>query len=139
VGRFKGDLWRCTLSFSVFVVDDEQVIASTMATILEMNGYRARYFTSPLEALQEAHRDDPDILISDVMMPNMNGIDLAIRVTNLYPACKVLLLSGQAATADLPSVARELGHDFSLMAKPLQPTDMLSEVGKLAVPGARRN
>jgi CheY-like chemotaxis protein len=126
-------------SFSVLVVDDERVIASTMATILEMNGYRARYFTTPLEALQEAHRDDPDILISDVMMPNMNGIDLAIRVTNLYPACKVLLLSGQAATADLLSVARELGHDFSLMAKPLQPTDMLSEVGKLAVPGARRN
>ena len=85
----------------VFVVDDEHVIAFTLATILNQSGFRAIPFTNPLDALEAASLEGPNLLISDVMMPELSGVDLAIRIKSKCPGCKILLFSGQAATADL--------------------------------------
>ena len=85
----------------IFVVDDEPVIASSLAAILQMNGFSARFFTCPLEALAAARSESPDLVISDVAMPGISGIDLAIQMRAQYPGCKILLFSGQAATLDL--------------------------------------
>ena len=120
----------------VFVVDDEKVIASTLAAILQMNGFAAKFFVHPLEALEAVKNENPDLVISDVMMPELSGVELAIRVKHSSPACKVLLFSGQAATADLLLQAREQGHDFQLLTKPVHPTELLSQVGKLVVQSA---
>jgi CheY-like chemotaxis protein len=115
----------------VFVVDDEHVIASTLAAILRMHGYSATFFTSPVEALAAARSRAPDLLISDVAMPGISGIDLAIQMRAQYPMCKILLFSGQAATSDLLEDARARGHDFDLLMKPVPPTELLSEVDKM--------
>ena len=115
----------------VFVVDDEQVVASTLAAILQMHGFSAKFFTSPLEALAAARTKSPDLLISDVEMPGLCGIELAIQVKAQYPTCKILLLSGQAATLDLLQQARALGHNFDLLLKPIPPTEFLLEIGKM--------
>jgi CheY-like chemotaxis protein len=112
----------------IFVVDDEQIIAATLATILEMSGFSATAFTDPFQALRRARLDSPDLLISDVMMPEMSGVDLALRMKEECPGCKILLFSGQAATQDLLRTARNLGHDFRLLLKPVHPTDLLCEV-----------
>jgi CheY-like chemotaxis protein len=56
-------------STRVFIVDDEPVIASSLAAILQMNGFSARFFTCPLEALAAARSESPDLVISDVAMP----------------------------------------------------------------------
>jgi DNA-binding NtrC family response regulator len=85
----------------IFVVDDEPVIASSLAAILRMNGFSARFFTCPLEALKAARSESPDLVISDVAMPGISGVDLAIQMRAQYPNCKILLFSGQAATLDL--------------------------------------
>ena len=119
-------------SARVFVVDDEPVIASTLAAILQMNGFSARFFTSPLEALAAARLKAPDVLISDVAMPSISGIDLAIQMRAQYPECKILLFSGQAATMDLLEDARSQGHDFQLLQKPVHPSVILSMIGELA-------
>jgi len=115
----------------IFVVDDEQVIASTLAAILNLNGYSARFFTRPLEALAAAQSDIPDLLISDVAMPGLSGVDLAIQMRARHPECKILLFSGQAATLDLLEDARNQGHDFHLLLKPVHPTELLSEIETL--------
>jgi RNA polymerase sigma factor for flagellar operon FliA len=117
----------------IFIVDDEHVIASTLAAILNMNGYSARCFTRPLEALIAAPSDTPDLLISDVAMPGFSGIDLAIQMRAQHPKCKMLLFSGQAAMLDLLEDARNQGHDFHLLAKPIHPTEVLSEIGTLGL------
>lgn len=116
------------IRFRVFVVDDEFIIASTLATILQRNGFDAVSFTDPLEALSAAETQAPDLLITDVVMPGMSGIDLAIAVKKLSPQCKVLLFSGQAATANLLQEARTNGHDFELLSKPIHPTDLLKKI-----------
>jgi DNA-binding response OmpR family regulator len=112
----------------VFVVDDETVIAATLAMILRHQGLEARSFDSPLEALNATREIVPDLLISDVMMPEMSGIELALKVREYCPECKVLLFSGQAATADLLEKARADGHDFEVLAKPVHPSDLLAKI-----------
>jgi len=119
-----------SLAPRVFVVDDEHVIASTLAAILQMHGFSAKFFTSPLEALAAARAKSPDLLISDVEMPSLSGIDLAIQMKTLYPACKILLFSGQPSNLDLLDSARAQGHDFDLLLKPIPPPELLAEIRK---------
>jgi DNA-binding NtrC family response regulator len=119
----------------VFVVDDEDIIASTLAMILRLQGgSQARCFTKPLEALEAARLEGPDLLISDVVMPLLSGIELAIQVREHCPGCKVLLFSGQAATASLFQNARAEGHNFELLLKPVHPSDLLAKIRNLTEP-----
>jgi CheY-like chemotaxis protein len=97
-------------SSCIFVVDDETVIAASLAAILQMNGFSVRFFTCPLEALAAARSESPDLIISDIAMPGISGIDLAIQMRAQYPNCKILLFSGQAATSDLLEKARAHGY-----------------------------
>ena len=79
----------------IFVVDDEHLIDSTTALILSHYGFDAVFFTSPLDALLAARLDAPDLLVSDIVMPQISGILLAIRMQACCPGCRVLLFSGQ--------------------------------------------
>lgn len=124
----------------VYVVDDEEVIAQTLTTILRLQGsFNARSFTRPLEALEAARSESPDLLISDVMMPQLSGIDLAIKVREHCPDCKVLLFSGQAATFKLLQEARKDGNDFEILLKPVHPADLLARIRNLTDPMACLN
>jgi DNA-binding NtrC family response regulator len=116
----------------MFVVDDEAVIASSLAAILRMKGFSAKFFTCPLAALAAARSESPDLVISDVAMPGISGVDLAIQIRAQYPSCKILLFSGQAATLDLLEDARAQGYDFRLLQKPVHPSEFLSEIGRLS-------
>jgi DNA-binding response OmpR family regulator len=113
-----------------FVVDDERVIATTLAMILRQQGFDATPFSEPLKALEAASTQSPDLLISDVVMPLLSGIDLAIQIREQCPECRILLFSGQAATAHMLEAAKAAGHDFELMSKPVHPTDLLRRIRK---------
>jgi DNA-binding NtrC family response regulator len=115
----------------IFVVDDEPVIASTLATILQMNGFSAEFFTNPLAALAAARLKAPDLLLSDVTMPGISGIDLAMKMKAQHPSCKILLFSGHPATPGLIEDARARGYEFQLLLKPMLPAALLLEIGKM--------
>lgn len=112
----------------VFVVDDEPVIAQTLAIILNQAGFQASAFHHPEKAIAARPELTPSLLISDVMMPGMTGVELAIEFRKAQPECKVLLFSGQAATADLLEKARQEGYDFDLLSKPVHPADLLARL-----------
>jgi CheY-like chemotaxis protein len=132
VQRATGDSWPVMKTgLKVFVVDDESVIAATLAIILNQSGFQAESFTNPVQALEQARTTRPDLIISDVMMPEMTGIELAIAIKNECPECKILLFSGQAATADLLKTAREQGNEFHLLMKPIHPADLLQSIRTL--------
>ena len=120
----------------VFVVDDEPVIASTLAAILKLYGYCAKAFTSPLEALAAARSTAPDLLISDVAMPGTSGIDIAIQMKAQHPNCKILLFSRHAHTQDLIEDARSQGHDFQMLEKPIHPSAIRASIGALGAKSA---
>jgi CheY-like chemotaxis protein len=112
----------------VLVADDEQVIANTLAIILNQAGFEARAVYSGEMVIEALESFRPDMLISDVIMTGMTGIEAAIAVRKKMPGCKVLLFSGQAATADLLEKARADGHEFEILAKPVHPTDLLAKL-----------
>jgi CheY-like chemotaxis protein len=112
----------------VLVVDDEQVIADTLAKILDINGYDASAVYSGIAAVQSARSLRPDLIISDVIMQDMDGIEAAIHIRDFLPGCKILLFSGQAATADLLENARSQGYDFEILAKPVHPSELLAKL-----------
>jgi CheY-like chemotaxis protein len=111
-----------------FVVDDERVIANTLAIILNNAGFDAYSFFSGQEAVDSLDRLQPDLLITDVVMPGMNGIEAAIIIRTRLPECKILLFSGQATTVDLLAEAKTRGHEFDILAKPVHPTDLLEKI-----------
>jgi DNA-binding NtrC family response regulator len=112
----------------VLVADDEQVIANTLAVILNQAGFEARAVYSGEQALDALESFQPDMLITDVIMTGITGIDVGIAVRARVPKCKVLLFSGQAATAGLLEKARHQGHEFEILAKPVHPTDLLAKL-----------
>ncbi|HWB31956.1 MAG TPA: response regulator [Acidobacteriaceae bacterium] len=113
----------------MLVVDDEQVIADTLSLILTRSGFSTMTAYNGDRALEMAHTQQPDMLLSDVMMgPGIDGTELAIEIVRSFPDCKVLLFSGHAATRDLLEKARGAGHEFTLLNKPLHPADLLSRI-----------
>lgn len=112
----------------VLVVDDEQLIAETVAAILNANGFEAQEAYSGEQALESARSFQPDIVLSDVLMPKMSGVELGIRLRQELPATRVFLFSGQAATRELMQKAEAEGYRFELFAKPIHPDDLLAKL-----------
>lgn len=115
----------------ILVVDDEKRIADTLAIILDSKGYSAQPAYDGATALAACRDRVPDLLISDVVMPGMTGIELGIAIRQEFPTCQILLFSGQAATADMLEKAQGRGHDFELLAKPVHPDQLLQKVAEL--------
>ena len=111
----------------VLIVDDEAVIADTRAMILELSGISAMVAYDGKSALEIAHTAPPDLLLTDVAMPGMNGVDLATAIRQSFPNCAILLFSGQASSADLLNAA-QAGQEFTILTKPLHPTELLARI-----------
>jgi DNA-binding NtrC family response regulator len=114
----------------VLIVDDEKVIADTLSIILTRAGFITMTAYDGETALRIANGITPALLISDVVMPGITGVELAIMLSQSIPNLKVLLFSGQASTVDLLEKARRGGHHFTALTKPVHPTDMLKRVSE---------
>jgi CheY-like chemotaxis protein len=123
----------------ILVVDDERAIASTLATILESQGYETATAFSGEEAVEVAGSFQPDCIVSDVMMGAMNGIEAAMEILGALPYCKVLLISGNAGYGDLLEKARGKGFDFELLLKPVTPSELLARIEKVLSNSAEPN
>jgi len=114
----------------VLIVDDEKIIADTLSIILTHAGFITMTAYDGVTALRMANDTKPALLISDVVMPGISGVELAIMLTQSIPDLKVLLFSGQASTVDLLEKARRSGHHFTALTKPVHPTDMLKRISE---------
>ena len=78
----------------VLVVDDEYSIAFSLGKILEHAGYETEWALNGEKAIEIAKRFRPDFLLTDFAMPGIDGLELAVEINKLLPACRVILLSG---------------------------------------------
>lgn len=109
---------------TILVVDDEHVLADMLALILERSGYNSTAVYSAAEALV-ALKIHPDLIISDVMMPDVDGVELAVQVSKLHPGIKILLISGHAGTQE---IVKASGLSLAFLAKPFSPEELLARV-----------
>ena len=112
----------------VLIADDEPIIADTLAMILNQGGFEARAVYSCVKALEMAPAFRPDMLISDVIMPELNGIEAGIRIKALLPDIRVFLLSGQPATGELLEKENAANYGFEVLTKPLHPKELMSRL-----------
>jgi CheY-like chemotaxis protein len=112
----------------VLVVDDEPTITETLVEILNGEGFDAVAASTGEAALSSAQSFGPDVIISDVVMPGMNGVELGIQLRTLLPKSRIILFSGQTATVDLLRDARKLGHEFEIVPKPVKPENLISMI-----------
>jgi CheY-like chemotaxis protein len=112
----------------VVVVDDEVAIASSLKAILNHAGFDAHAMFSGQELVDSLETLRPDVLVTDLEMPGMTGIEAAIITRRKLPNCKILLLSGRAATSGLLVKAREQSHEFELLGKPVHLPDLLAKL-----------
>jgi CheY-like chemotaxis protein len=115
----------------VLVVDDERIIADSLTMILSNSGYDTRAAYSGEMAIEMAGNFYPEMLITDVVMPGISGIEAAIKVREMLPACKVLLFSGQAVTQNLLETASARGHEFELLSKPVHPRELIAKMQRV--------
>lgn len=113
----------------VLIVDDQNAIADTLSAILHREGFEAKPVYSGESALEQS-AICPDVVVADVLMPGMSGIEMAIRMRERCPSCRILLMSGAAAVAPLLDGARANGHDFEILVKPFHPERLIEWIGR---------
>jgi DNA-binding NtrC family response regulator len=116
----------------VLVVDDEPLIADTLVAILRKRNFAAHAAYDGAEALHLAQLIPPEFLITDVLMPGLNGIELAIAVKEMIPDCKVLLFSGHAQLSALVDDPRCASFDFPMLTKPIHPDILLAHISSMS-------
>lgn len=117
--------------YKILVVDDERAIADTLAAILHST-FEVHVAYSGHQALATAALIEPDLVLSDVMMPDKNGLEVVAEISEGLPNCKILLFSGSASAADLLSQARQSGKNWEIISKPVHPRDLLVTLDDLA-------
>lgn len=115
----------------IFVLDDEENIMRTWVLILSKSGHETTGFSHPQAALEAIRQNPPDLLVSDVGLPGMTGIQLAITLSKEAVPTKVLLCSGQTVTADYLDEAAALGYAFKVLAKPVGPPLLIETVRQM--------
>jgi DNA-binding NtrC family response regulator len=115
-------------NFKIVVVDDEPSITNTLCRILRSAGYSAFAAYEAEGAMMLCRHHSPAMLISDVNMPGISGIELAEQLSREMPACHIILFSGHIDTAPLLAAARQQGNHFECLAKPVHPEDLLERV-----------
>lgn len=114
----------------ILVVDDEKVIADTIVQILNREGFIAEAAYSGQDAIDAAQRHCPELVLSDVLMPQIDGVEAAIAIREHCPDTRIILFSGQSATVEILTRARERGYTFELLPKPIHPTQLIRYLRK---------
>jgi len=105
----------------VLIADDEKIIADTLAIIIRNSGFSVTTVYSGNSAVETAEKLRPDVVICDIRMPDMNGVDAANRISQILPTAKIVLCSGHTvALGNLENVDAG-GLKFVFLAKPVSP------------------
>jgi CheY-like chemotaxis protein len=115
----------------ILIVDDERLIADTLCEILESAGFEVAVAYDGWQAIEKAARFKPDQMLTDVKMPGINGVELAMAIRKMYPSTKILLFSAQAGASEIFLDAETQGFHFELLAKPLHPSDLIKRLKDL--------
>lgn len=112
----------------VLVVDDQKLIVDTISEILEAAGFDVAAAYDGWQALEAAARFRPDHLLTDVLMPRMNGVELAIAIRQNHPSINILLFSGQAGISEILFDAEKRGFHFEVIPKPIHPSKLIQRL-----------
>jgi DNA-binding response OmpR family regulator len=112
----------------ILIVDDEVVIADSLAKVFSREGYESKGVYTPEEAVEVVSEWTPHLAIIDVKLKGTNGVGFAIMLREKFPNCEVALFTGLTDLSDLLGIARDAGHSFEVITKPISPKEILDFV-----------
>jgi len=115
----------------ILIVDDEILIADTLALIFNQREYEARAVYSAEQALETVAGWRPAVAILDIILPNMNGVDLANALKRLDPSMEAVLITGHVVEKLLLENVARGGHPFEVLTKPVQVSDLIENTERL--------
>jgi two-component system, cell cycle sensor histidine kinase and response regulator CckA len=121
---------------TILLAEDEPLVRSMVVTVLRDQGYNVLETTNGAEALQVAQEHSAgeiQLLLSDIVMPGMNGIELARRFRDLFPGVRILLMSGYTDELDLRGALPDPSIEF--LPKPFSPQELAEKVRQVLEPG----
>jgi len=116
----------------VLIVDDDRLVADTLALIFSKSGFDPRTAYTADDALDCAREFTPDLLLCDVTMPGRDGLSLVCDVTREFPSCRILVLT--AFYSNLKNVREQsskLARPVGILTKPCQPSELLREAAAM--------
>lgn len=119
-----------TVPIRILVVDDEQHVRSSLAIWFREEGYQVSIAESGKEALEIATREPPDILLVDIKMPGMDGLELQRKMRELLPEATVILMTAYAAVDTAVQALKDGAYDY--IVKPFDPDELSRLVRKAA-------
>lgn len=112
----------------ILIVDDEKIVTSAFKTLLKVEGFSdVNCFNNPEEAVQFLKENEPDIIISDFLMPQMNGLEFLTRAKEIYPEVSMILLTGYADKENAIKAINEIGL-YKYIEKPWDNDDLLMNI-----------
>ena len=112
----------------ILVVDDEEPIREVVSTLLEAQGYSCTTADNGRRALEAFRKDSFDLVLSDIVMPEMDGIELAQKASAIDPAIRVMFITGFAAVA---LQGGRTAPEAKLLSKPFHLKDLVMEVDRI--------
>ncbi len=111
---------------AILVIDDEESLASMVAAYLEAKGYRVATALTGEDALEEIASGDYDIVVSDIYIDEVSGLDILRAAKNQKPECAVILMTARGSVQT--TVEAEAGGAFEYLAKPFEMSELLEAV-----------
>jgi DNA-binding response OmpR family regulator len=119
------------MAATILVVDDDPVILQLLQVNFEMEGFTVLTAADGVEGVERTRADRPDIVVSDVMMPRMSGLELvsALKGDPDTAGIPVLLLTAKAQQADVTTGLEQGADDY--VTKPFEPLELVDRVNRL--------
>jgi CheY-like chemotaxis protein len=114
----------------LLVLDDDSAVRQTWTIILRQHGYDVVAAERGEEAVTAACQHQPDLLLADIRLPDMSGIEAAQRIVQAVPHCRVLLISGDGGSSEVLEDAIARGVVFEVLPKPISPLELLARIGE---------
>ena len=115
----------------ILVIDDDVIVRETIVQILEDGGHQVVSAEDGKRGMVAFRSERPDLIITDIIMPEQEGIQTITEIRGVQPNAKIIAISGggRIGNTDFLKIARHLGA-FDAIAKPFDPDDLLSRVGR---------
>lgn len=115
-------------SSKIVVVDDDKIVTSSLKTLFKLEGFEdAHYFNDPTEAIEFLKLEKPDLILSDFLMPQMNGFEFLSVAKEFYPEISMILLTGYADKENAIRAINEIGL-YKYIEKPWDNDDLIMNI-----------
>ncbi len=115
----------------ILVIDDDEMVLATISAILKRDGYEVLEATNGNEGHRHLRGRAIDLVITDILMPHKDGIEIILELRRKFPGLKIIAISGggQIGERDYLKMAIQFGA-FDVLSKPMMPATILESVNK---------